>query len=90
MKLTHPTDRPNYAILTLPDRSEVVYSYETPIALMNAATWETFRRPNSWGPTTGKHFNHYLRARGDAVTLSDDDFMSMLRGLFAQQGARVG
>ena len=78
ISITHPTDRPNFSIVTLGARS-VAFSYDTPIGfkLYPYHRWTT--RVNDWGPTTGKHLN-YLN--DDTDRLDSDEFESRLAAFY--------
>lgn len=56
MRITHPTNRPNFAIVHL-EGMEVAFSHETPIAFRGIHDPRWCVRENEWGPTTGKHLN---------------------------------
>ena len=52
--LTNPTRRKTPAHIVTVGEHELFFSYETLIAYRGKVS---IRRPNDWGPTTGRHFN---------------------------------
>lgn len=53
IKVTHPTDRPNFTKVSL-GHLDIWFSYETPIAYREG--WgPTVVRKNEWSNTTGRH-----------------------------------
>jgi hypothetical protein len=54
--ISHPTDRPNFTELHLPDIT-LWFSYKTLIAFRTPETGLVLSE-NLWGTTTGKHLNH--------------------------------
>lgn len=84
MRITHPTDRPNFCRLDLMGLT-VWFSYETPIAFRDdnglvvrkndsgtpSAVWYA-----EGGPTTGKHINYVKCAKDKQV--SGSEFMLAL------------
>ena len=81
MRITHPTGRPNYSVLET-EAYALHFSYETPIVLevrsVHGDARTLYRRPNDWGPTTGKHFNAAIGGR-TAEALSSSEFVDMIR-----------
>ena len=73
MRITHPTDRPNFCRLDLMGLT-VWFSYETPIAFRDDNGLVV--RKNDWGPTTGKHIN-YVKCANDKQ-VSGSEFMLAL------------
>lgn len=73
--IVHPTDRPNFAIVHLPNVT-LAFSYETCIAFRAQLDWMV--RENDWSATTGKHLN-YLDAGNKADRLPSEEFESQLR-----------
>jgi len=67
MHCKHPTDRPNFVVIGLPD-CDLAFSYETLIGVKTyldpqlGSQAYRFRQwllaENTWGPTTGKHLNY--------------------------------
>ena len=58
VSIEHPTDRPNFSIVHLGSNLAIGFSYSTPIAFWRSGEgWVV--RENDWGPTTGKHLNHF-------------------------------
>lgn len=56
--LHNPTGRKTQAyIVTLDNGLELFFSYQTMIAVRDAVKGKSARLANSWGPTTGRHFN---------------------------------
>lgn len=55
ISISHPTDRPNFSVLTLGDLT-LWFSYNTAIAFHTPDTGYVVSK-NIWGPTTGKHLN---------------------------------
>ena len=83
ISIDHPTDKPNFSIVQLGDRS-VAFSYDTPIGfkgngVFGPGAWTT--RKNNWGPTTGKHLNH-LDFGATADRLDSDEFESQLAAFY--------
>ena len=77
ISIDHPTDRPNFSIVQLGDRS-VAFSYNTPIGFsLYHEPWTT--RVNDWGPTTGKHLNWL---NDDTDRLDSDEFESQLAAFY--------
>lgn len=56
VSVSHPTDRPNFSIVTIGDVS-IGFSYRTAIHVSGPAGTAT--RENAWGPTTGKHLGYF-------------------------------
>ena len=60
-KVEHPTDRPNFTVVTLDAGGErelwLAFSYETCIGFTRPMWDKWIVRWNEWGPTTGKHMN---------------------------------
>lgn len=87
--LENPTGRNTKAhIVTDTTGNEFFFSYETCIAFrgsvaipledgrQGAAEYVTIRRPNNWGPTTGRHFRE-LGCK-EFEELSTEDFVARL------------
>lgn len=72
-KLLNPTGRKTEArILTTPD-ADLFFSYQTCIAyrVWDGESMESLRRPNDWGPTTGRHFNELGCANFECASSGD-------------------
>ena len=78
MRLRHPTNRPNFAIVVMNNGMEVAFSYETPIGFELDGRW--YVRTNAWGATTGKHLN-FLDGGNKANRLDGQEFTDRLHGL---------
>lgn len=72
--LAHPTGRPNYTIVGVGSLT-ICFSYLTPIAF-HVPEHGFVRRPNTWGPTTGRHFNEFSDHYGQ--TLESEQFEQLL------------
>ena len=77
--ISHPTNRPNFTVVTTPDGDTLWFSYRTVVAFQRG--WGPIVvRENSWSTTTGKHLN-YIDG-GDAAAkrkrLSGDAFLAAL------------
>ena len=86
ISIDHPTDRPNFSIVTLGTR-RVAFSYETPIGFKTMIPRLTNRwttRVNDWGPTTGKHLNELDFGR-KADRLDSDEFESQLAAFYEER-----
>jgi hypothetical protein len=59
VQITNPTGRKTEARVVTIGSNEYFFSYETCIAFRGVSGGREYsiRLPNSWGPTTGKHFN---------------------------------
>ena len=57
-RVTHPTDRPNFYVLTTETGLRVWFSYETPIAFQPEGRAYPIVRENDWSKTTGRHLNY--------------------------------
>ena len=56
--ISHPTDRPNFTVVTIGDRT-YWFSYRTCVGFLDYSTGRGIVvRRNDWGPTTGKHLNY--------------------------------
>lgn len=56
--ISNPTGRNTQAhIVTLNNGLEMYFSYQTMIAVRDPNKGNTARVANTWGPTTGRHFN---------------------------------
>ncbi len=53
--ISHPTDRPNYSVVTLGDRT-FFFSYSTCVGFHSPDTG-TVASENRWSNTTGRHLN---------------------------------
>lgn len=58
IKIENPTGRNTKAHIVTINENEFFFSYETCIAFRGyiGGKYMTIRRPNEWGPTTGRHF----------------------------------
>ena len=55
--ISHPTDRPNFTVVTTGSRT-YWFSYRTCVGFLDSDTVRGIVvRRNEWGPTTGKHLN---------------------------------
>jgi hypothetical protein len=75
MQLTNPTNRRTEARVLHVAGARLFFSYETLIALdvqLTVGDRLRVRRANSWGPTTGRHFQEL--GCDDFLTVEDDDF----------------
>ena len=54
--IDHPTDRPNFSIVST-DEADYAFSYRTCIGFNRWDGKGWIVRRNEWGPTTGKHLN---------------------------------
>ena len=50
---------PNQTIVVSPDNHEVLYSYETPVAIITGSN-KPFKTDQKWSVTTSKHINKFL------------------------------
>jgi hypothetical protein len=78
-KVEHPTDRPNFTVVTLNGGDErelwLAFSYETCVGVMRP-TWDKWVvRQNEWGPTTGKHMNLLNSDHGDRWNKPEFEFI---------------
>ena len=55
--ISHPTDRPNFTLVTTPDGDTLWFSYRTVIAFQRGFG-PIIVRQNDWSNTTGKHLNY--------------------------------
>jgi len=76
--LTNPTGRKTEARICTIGGSEFYFSYETCIGFRGQSgnTQHQVRIVNSWGPTTGRHFNE-LGCR-DFQTVTQEEFDTIL------------
>jgi hypothetical protein len=81
MRLSNPTNRNTRAALLELGPHEVFFSYETPIAYRGPAYPNGVRRPNDWGPTTGRHFRELGCAEFGG--LEPEAFLAELERIFA-------
>lgn len=84
VSISHPTDRPNFAIVEV-GSLELAFSYRTIVAFRDGwGAWTV--RENEWGPTTGKHLNYIDGGeRGNkANRLSGEEFGRRLNEIMAR------
>ncbi len=77
VSIEHPTDKVNFTIVDLSDRS-IAFSYNTIIGVTAKNSYAWILRENDWGPTTGKHLN-YLSDEDKASRLSSSKFEELLK-----------
>lgn len=63
IRISHPTDRPNYSVVQVNDLV-LYFSYETVVGFYHTSTGLVVSE-NCWGPTTGKHLNEIGGVRED-------------------------
>lgn len=73
--ISHPTDRPNFSIVTVPGAT-YWFSYSTCIAMQRGSEPRVVSE-NCWGPTTGKHLN-YIDGGNTAARLDRAEFEKLL------------
>lgn len=82
--IDHPTNRPNFAVLTIGDLT-LWFSYKTCVAFMAPGRGRVVRK-NQWGPTTGRHLNWIdagtVRPRVDGATF-ERELADVLAGVAA-------
>lgn len=80
ISISHPTDRPNFSVVSIGDNLTVWFSYSTPIAFQG--TGKIIVRQNEWGPTTGKHLSHIDSGRKEN-RVSGEVFKTQLKELLS-------
>lgn len=75
MKLTHPTNRPNFSKLFL-NGYTLYFSYETIVAFHNGET--LIVTENTWGPTTAKHINYAKRLEESVLTVPHEELLDLV------------
>lgn len=88
IKLSNPTGRNTNARILETLDCDLFFSYETCIAFRH---WRgpdliALRRPNSWGPTTGRHFRE-LGCADFRCTETGEDFEKALNELISSGAA---
>lgn len=78
VSIEHPTDRPNFTLVTIGDAS-VYFSYRTPVAFYGDEGLVI--RENDWGPTTGRHLNYISTTR---ARLTGAEFEAQLEAFAAR------
>ena len=76
--ISHPTDRPNFTIVTVGD-IKFAFSYETVVGFARDDDTAWTVTENNWGPTTGGHLNHLDFGRGRR--LPREEFEARLEAL---------
>ena len=76
--ISHPTDRPNFTIVTV-GGTQFAFSYETVVGFVKPGDTSWTVSENDWGPTTGKHLNHLDFGRGQR--LPREEFEARLEAL---------
>jgi len=74
LRIERPT-RNTKAVLVKAFGAEVLFSYDTPVAV-RTPDGKKFRRPNCWGPTTGRHLNEW--GFQYAPEVDDEEFIKAL------------
>ena len=86
-KVVHPTNRPNFTVVTLDAGGErelwLAFSYETCVGFMRPTWTDWIVRQNVWGPTTGKDINTLNPDRGDRW--NDSEFQWVLSGMLGEE-----
>lgn len=75
VSINHPTDRPNFCVVTVGDLS-VWFSYRTPVAYQYGSG-RIVVRENDWSTTTGKHLT-YIDGGDKRSRVPGDVFMAGL------------
>ncbi len=76
VSIEHPTDKVNFTIVHLSERS-VAFSYNTIIGVTAKNSYAWILRENEWGPTTGKHLNFLNEDK--RTRLPSDQFEELLK-----------
>jgi hypothetical protein len=79
VSISHPTDRPNFSVVTIGSLS-LWFSYTTVIAFMTPEI--SVVCDNVWGPTTGKHLNYIDSNKANRVPRQEflDQLEAVLNG----------
>jgi len=69
----------NMTVLTLNNGTEVLFSYETPVAGFSGTSYDYtyFRTDQKWSKTTTRHINQYLN-RQYAATIAQSEINAMV------------
>jgi uncharacterized membrane protein len=69
----------NMTVLTLNNGTEVLFSYETPVAgfSMTSDDYRFFKTAWNWSKTTTRHINKYLNGQ-DATVLAQSEIHEMV------------